>query len=260
MLNKTDELAWTVHDLCVNYDHADVLCHISFDLRKGSLAAILGPNGAGKSTLLKASLGLIRPSLGNVLFFGQPFRKSRKRIAYMPQRASVDWDFPMTVGDLVLMGCYGRKRIWERITAEDKHQVMAVLERVGLTEFADRQIGKLSGGQQQRAFLARALMQDADLYFMDELFSAIDMASYQNVVEVLKSLREEGKTVVVVHHDLGNVRQLFDHVVVLNKHLICSGATEECLSKQNIMQAYGRELDLLEQTLSLSRKKRSGEN
>lgn len=258
-MNKQSDLAWSTHDLCVNYDYADVLCHISFSLEKGALAAILGPNGAGKSTLLKASLGLIKPSSGRSLFFGNTFKKIHQRVAYMPQRASVDWSFPMTVLDLVLMGCYGYKGMWGRITSVDRNEALGILERVGLIDLANRQISKLSGGQQQRAFLARSLMQKADLYLMDELFAAIDVASYRTVVSVLKDLQAQGKTVVVVHHDLSHIRQIFDHVILLNKHLICCGSVEECLTNDNIFQAYGCELDLLDTTLRLCREKWQGE-
>ena len=257
-MNKDNTIAWAIEDLCVNYDHTDVLCHVSFSLPSGAMAAVIGPNGAGKSTLLKASLGLIRASSGQSLFFGQKFAKVHQKIAYMPQRASVDWDFPMTVLDLVLMGCYGYKGMWNRISAEDRREAMNILEQVGLEAFANRKIGKLSGGQQQRAFLARSLMQKADLYLMDELFSAIDMASYQMVVDVLQDLKKEGKTVVVIHHDLSNVRKLFDHVILLNKHLVCSGSVEKCLTKESIFQAYGCELELLDYTLKLSRGKYQG--
>lgn len=257
-MNKQDKIFWSVHDLCVNYENIDVLCHVSFSLKGGSLTAILGPNGAGKSTLLKASLGLIRPSFGSVRFFDKKCSKVRQRIAYMPQRASVDWEFPMTVLDLVLMGCYGYKGMWGRITADDRREAMEILEKVGLHTFADRQIGKLSGGQQQRAFLARALMQKADLYLMDELFAAIDMTSFETAVNILKELRDQGKTVVVVHHDLSHIRQLFDHVILLNKRLVCWGPTQECLNSKTIFQAYGCELDLLEHSLKLSRDKHLG--
>ncbi|AHK63112.1 High-affinity zinc uptake system ATP-binding protein ZnuC [Chlamydia avium] len=257
-MNKHDDIAWSVHNLCVNYDYADALCHVSFSLKKGALAAVLGPNGAGKSTLLKTSLGLIRPSSGSTLFFGKKFKKVHQRVAYMPQRASVDWDFPMTVLDLVLMGCYSYKGMWGRITEDDRQEAYKILERVGLSNLHDRQIGKLSGGQQQRAFLARSLMQKADLYLMDELFSAIDMASYHTVVDVLQELKSLGKTIVVVHHNLSHVRQLFDHIILLNKHLICCGSVEECLTNKNISQAYGCELDLLDCSLKLSREKQQG--
>ncbi|WP_370545327.1 metal ABC transporter ATP-binding protein [Chlamydia sp. 17-3921] len=236
----------------------DVLCHISFSLGKGSLTAILGPNGAGKSTLLKAALGLVRPSSGYSRFFDQKFSKVRQRVAYMPQRASVDWDFPMTVLDLVLMGCYGYKGMWRRISSEDRREAMKILEKVGLSSLANRQIGKLSGGQQQRAFLARALMQKADLYLMDELFSSIDMASFETAVRILKELKNQGKSVVVVHHDLSHIRQLFDHVILLNKRLVCWGPTDECLNSETIFQTYGCEVGLLEYSLKLSRDKHFG--
>ncbi|WP_035391976.1 metal ABC transporter ATP-binding protein [Chlamydia ibidis] len=252
-------MIWSVHDLCMNYDHTDALCHISFSLPKGgTLTAILGPNGAGKSTLLKASLGLIRPSSGHSLFFGKKFKKVHQHVAYMPQRATIDWEFPMTVLDLVLMGTYGYKGMWGRISSEDRREAFEILERVGLVSVANRQIGKLSGGQQQRAFLARALMQKADLYLMDELFSAIDMASYKTVVEVLKDLKNEGKSIVVVHHDLSHVRQLFDHVILLNKHLVCFGPTDEVLTGESIFRAYGCELDLLDHSLKLSISRQKG--
>lgn len=252
------EAVWSVQDLCVNYDQTDVLCHVSFSMQAGNLIAILGPNGAGKSTLLKSSLGLVRPLSGRSLFFGEPFKKVRHRIAYMPQRISVDWDFPMTVLDLVLMGCYGYKGMWGRITSHDRREAMSVLERVGLEKLCNRQISKLSGGQQQRAFLARALMQKADLYLMDELFAAIDMASYNTVVQVLQELKREGKTIIVVHHDLSHVRQVFDQIILLNKHLICVGPVDQCLTKETISYAYGCELELLDHALQLSRNKQQG--
>ncbi|ANH79090.1 metal ABC transporter ATP-binding protein [Candidatus Chlamydia sanziniae] len=255
---KQNEVSWSVHDLCVNYDRIDVLCHVSFSLGKGTLTAVLGPNGAGKSTLLKASLGLIRSASGRVYFFEKQFKKVRQRIAYMPQRASVDWDFPMTVLNLVLMGCYSYKGMWSRISSDDRNEALHILDRVGLACLANRQISQLSGGQQQRAFLARALMQKADLYLMDELFSAIDMASFKTAVKILQELRDEGKTIVVVHHDLSHVRELFDHVILLNKRLICCGPTEKCLNSDTIFQTYGCELELLDRTLKLSREKQLG--
>lgn len=258
MSSSSNNIVWSVQDLCVNYDHTEVLCHVSFSIHAGNLVAILGPNGAGKSTLLKSSLGLVRPLSGQSLFFGAFFKKVRHRIAYMPQRISVDWDFPMTVLDLVLMGCYGYKGMWGRITSHDRNEAMQVLERVGLEKLYNRQISKLSGGQQQRAFLARALMQKADLYLMDELFAAIDMASYTTVVNVLQELKQEGKTIIVVHHDLSHVRQVFDQIILLNKHLICVGPVEQCLTKETVADAYGCELDLFDQALQLSRNKQQG--
>lgn len=257
MLNK-EGAVWSVENLCVNYDQTDALCRVSFSIHAGSMVAILGPNGAGKSTLLKSSIGLIPSISGRSLFFGKPFKKVRHRIAYMPQRASVDWNFPITVLDLVLMGSYGYKGMWGRITAHDRREAFSILERVGLAAVHDRQISKLSGGQQQRAFLARALMQKADLYLMDELFAAIDMASYKTVISVLKELQQEGKTLVIVHHDLSYVRKIFDHVVLLNKHLVCAGPTDQCFTQEHIFYAYGCELEFLEHTLKLSRSKQEG--
>lgn len=258
-MNKREEIVWNVENLSVNYDQTDALCRVSFSVHAGSMVAILGPNGAGKSTLLKASIGLIQPISGQSLFFGNTFKKARHRIAYMPQRASIDWNFPITVLDLVLMGSYGYKGMWGRITARDRQEAHAILERVGLEKVYDRQISKLSGGQQQRAFLARALMQKADLYLMDELFAAIDMASYKTVIGVLQELQKEGKTLVVVHHDLSYVRKIFDHIILLNKHLVCAGPVEQCFTNEFISYAYGCELEFLDHTLKLSRSKQEGE-
>ncbi|WP_246481884.1 metal ABC transporter ATP-binding protein [Chlamydiifrater volucris] len=253
------DVVWDVRNLCVNYEHSPVLYDVSFSVSSGSLVAILGPNGAGKSTLLKASLGLIKSFSGSVSFFGKKFKKVREKVSYMPQRASVDWDFPITLKELVLTGAYGRKGLFSRISRGDRNEAMEQIAKVGLEKFCDRQIGRLSGGQQQRAFLARALMQKADLYFMDELFSAIDVASTETAINILKQMKSMGKTVVVVHHDLEKVPEIFDSVILLNKRLVAAGSIQDCFSSETIKQAFGRNADLFDRTLKLSKERRSGE-
>ncbi|WP_213357783.1 metal ABC transporter ATP-binding protein [Chlamydiifrater phoenicopteri] len=250
---------WEVRNLCVNYERYPVLYDVSFSVSSGSLVAIVGPNGAGKSTLLKASLGLIKSFSGSVAFFGKKFKKVRKKVSYMPQRASVDWEFPITLMELVLSGAYGRKGLFRKMSREDREEANEQISRVGLEKFCDRQIGKLSGGQQQRAFLARALMQKADLYLMDELFSAIDISSTETAINILKQLKDAGKTVVVVHHDLEKVPEIFDSVVLLNKRLVAAGPIEECFNSDTIKQTFGKNADFFDRTLKLSKERRSGE-
>ena len=200
--------------------------------------AVIGPNGAGKSTLIKAMLGLLKPVSGTVLFWGKPYRHERKRIGYVPQRGSVDWDFPTTVLDVVCMGRYGAAGWIKRISKADKQIALDALDKVGMLEFKNRQISQLSGGQQQRVFLARALAQDAEVYFMDEPFQGVDARTEKAVIDILKKLRNSGKTVVVVHHDLQTVPEYFDWVTLLNIQLIASGPTAEVFTEENLKKTY----------------------
>jgi manganese/zinc/iron transport system ATP- binding protein len=206
------------------------------------MTAIVGPNGAGKSTLLKAALGIIAPLSGTVISFGKPVADVRDRIAYVPQRASVDWDFPARVIDVVLMGLYRQVGLLGRIRGAHRRVARACLERVGMDGFATRQIGQLSGGQQQRVFLARALAQDADLYLLDEPFAGVDAATEKAIIEVLKSLRNAGKTVVAVHHDLSTVQEYFDDVFLINTRRVAEGPIQTAFTTATLQEAYGGRL------------------
>lgn len=234
-----------VHDLTVAYREKPALWDIDLQVPPGVLMAIVGPNGAGKTTLLKSMLGLIRPVSGRVYIHGQPYEKMRKRVAYVPQRGSVDWDFPTSVHELVMMGTYGQLGWIRRPGAAETGRVKQALEQVGLTPFASRQIGQLSGGQQQRAFLARSLVQQADVFILDEPFQGVDAVTEKAVVDLLRGLRAEGKTVVVVHHDLNTVPDYFDHVTLLNVRIIASGLTSDVFTPTNLKQAYGDRVVLL---------------
>lgn len=250
--------AISVQQLSVNYDKTPVLWDLCFEIPQGKLALVAGPNGAGKSTLIKTSLGLIKPISGQISFFNHPLRKVRARIAYVPQRESVDWDFPITVFDLVLMGLYGRQGLLHRTSHKDRRAVMHFLEKVGLESFANRQISQLSGGQQQRAFLARALIQEADLYLMDEPFTGIDIASAKAIVEILQALRDAGKTLLVVHHDLSSVNQIFDWAIWLNIRLVGCGSIESTFTPEMIQKTYGKETVLFDEAAKLSQEKTRG--
>jgi manganese/zinc/iron transport system ATP- binding protein len=228
-----------VHDLTVAYRDKPVLWDVDLLVPPGVLMAIVGPNGAGKTTLIKAMLGLVRPVSGRVLIHGQPYQADKKSVGYVPQRGTVDWDFPTTVFDVVLMGTYGQLGWFRRPGALQKDQARDALARVGMTEFADRQISQLSGGQQQRVFLARALVQQAPVYFMDEPFQGVDAVTERAIVTILQELRTQGRTVLVVHHDLSTVPEYFDWVTILNVRRIASGPTAEAFTPANLKAAYG---------------------
>ncbi|MEI7684360.1 MAG: metal ABC transporter ATP-binding protein [Planctomycetota bacterium] len=246
MIDTTDPAILDIHDVTVSYHRRPVLWNVDWTLREPSLVGIVGPNGAGKSTLLKAILGLVPLVSGNVSIFGQPLDRVRGRVAYVPQRESVDWDFPVSVLDVVLMGTYGRLGWFRRPGAAEKTLAHACLEQVGLADFAARQIGQLSGGQQQRTFLARALAQQADIYFLDEPFAGIDAASEQAILDLLQGLRAQGKTACVVHHDLRAAPSYFDHVLLLNVRLLASGRTREVFTEDNLRKTYGGRLAILD--------------
>jgi manganese/zinc/iron transport system ATP- binding protein len=238
-MTKRDALALEVSDLTVAYRNRPVLWDLDLDVPPGVLMAIIGPNGAGKTTLIKAVLGLIKPTAGRVLVFGKPIAQQSRLVGYVPQRTSVDWDFPTTVLDVVTMGSY-RSLGWVRRPGKAQLDLaVESLEKVGMLEFADRQISQLSGGQQQRVFLARALVQQAEVYFMDEPFQGVDAATEKAIVVLLKEMRASGKTLVVVHHDLQTVSEYFDWVTMLNVRSICSGPVGEVFTEDNLRQAYG---------------------
>lgn len=239
-------LAVHVEDLTVSYAARPVLWDIDFDIPPGVMAAIVGPNGAGKSTLIKSILGLIRPTAGHVTILGRPYSAQRRRVGYVPQRSSVDWDFPTTAIDVVMMGLYGQLGWFRRPGAKDREKAMDALTRVGMEDFASRQISQLSGGQQQRVFLARALVQDADVYFLDEPMAGVDATTERAIVAILHALRDAGKTVIVVHHDLQTVRTYFDWMVILNIRVIAQGPVSEVYTGENLRRAYGGQVALLD--------------
>jgi manganese/zinc/iron transport system ATP- binding protein len=232
-------LAVQITDLTVAYREKPVLWDVDLDVPKGVLMAIVGPNGAGKTTLIKAALGLIRPAAGQVLIYGQPYVQQRRLVGYVPQRSSVDWDFPTSVLDVVTMGRYGTLGWVRRPGRRERELAMDALDKVGMSDFADRQISQLSGGQQQRVFLARALVQDAQVYFMDEPFQGVDAKTERAIVTLLQGLRQAGKTVAVVHHDLQTVPEYFDWVMLLNVRRIASGPVAEVFTEANLRLAYG---------------------
>ena len=236
-----------VHDLTVAYRTQPVLWDVDLDLPAGRLIAIVGPNGAGKSTLLKAILGLVRPLTGHVRIFGEPYEQRRSWVGYVPQRESVDWDFPTHALDVVTMGLYGQVGWLRRPSKHHRDAAMSCLEKVGLADLAKRQISQLSGGQQQRVFLARALAQDARLYLMDEPFAGVDATTERAILGLLQELRSTGRTVVAVHHDLQTVADYFDHVALLNLRLIASGPVEATLTPETVQQAYGGRATVLSQ-------------
>jgi len=236
-----------VHDVTVAYGRQPVLWDVDWTLREPALVAIVGPNGAGKSTLLKAILGLVPLLTGHVRIFGEPVERVRRRLAYVPQRESVDWDFPATVFDVVLMGTYRRLGWFRRPGRAERQLAQQCLERLGLNGLERRQIGELSGGQQQRVFLARALAQQAELYLMDEPLAGVDAATERIVLNLLQELRHQGRTLIVVHHDLRTVPEWFEQVVLLNTRIIASGPTQEVFTPENLSKTYGGRLVILEQ-------------
>lgn len=244
-MTQSQEIVVKVEDMTVAYNEKPVLWDIDLNIPKGVLMAIVGPNGAGKSTLIKSMLGLVTPVSGYVLFNGKKYDEQRKYIGYVPQRGSVDWDFPTTVLDVVLMGRYGHIGWFKRTRKDDRQLALEALEKVDMAAFAKRQISQLSGGQQQRVFLARALVQDADIYFMDEPFQGVDAKTEKAVIAILKELRQRGKTVIVVHHDLQTVAEYFDWVTLLNTQLIASGPVETAFTDDNLRLAYRTTSDIL---------------
>lgn len=236
---KEQKLAIAVDDLTVAYNYKPVLWDIDLAIPEGVLMAIVGPNGAGKSTLIKAILGIIDPIAGSVSIYGEPYKEQRKLVGYVPQKGSVDWDFPTTALDVVMMGTYGSLGWIKRPGKKERKTALESLEKVGMLSFKDRQISQLSGGQQQRVFLARALAQDAAIYFMDEPFQGVDATTEITIINILKELRKAGKTVVVVHHDLQTVPEYFDWVTFLNVKKIATGPVKEIFNDDNLTKTYG---------------------
>lgn len=236
-----------IHDMTVAYDRKPVLWDIDLAVAQNKLIAVVGPNGAGKSTLIKAVLGLVPRAGGRVDIFGKPYEMQRSLVGYVPQRESVDWDFPVSAMEVVLMGRYGHIGWLKRAGSDDVERAMASLKQVGMAGFADRQISRLSGGQQQRVFLARALAQDAALYFMDEPFSGVDAATEQAILQTLHELRDAGKTVIVVHHTLHTVKEYFDHAIFLNLRVVAHGPIDEVFTEENLKKTYGGRLSILDQ-------------
>ena len=235
----------TVKNLSMRYQHKPVLTDVSFDIPEGKTIAIVGPNGAGKSTLLKGIMGLEPLIEGHVSFFGEPLADKRLSTAYVPQREEIDWDFPISVMDVVLMGRHGQLKLWQRPGKLDHEIAEQALKDLQMWDFRDRQISQLSGGQQQRVFLARALAQQANLYLMDEPFAGVDVATEKAIIELFKNLKAQGKTIVCVHHDLNTVGEYFDWILFINARLVAAGPVEEVLTKENLQKTYGGRLSLL---------------
>ncbi len=238
--------ALSVRDLTVSYDSEPVLEGVSFTVGTGRLVGVVGPNGAGKSTMIKAIVGTLPVDSGDVEVLGERGKKALRKITYVPQRGSVDWDFPVTVLDVVNQGRYGHLGLLGRMTADDRRVVADAISKVGLQDLARRQIGELSGGQQQRVFLARALAQRGDVYLMDEPFVGVDAATESAIVEVLRELRDSGRTVLVVHHDLATAPEYFDSILLLNKELIAFGDTHDVFTRDHLQHAYGGRLAIFE--------------
>jgi manganese/zinc/iron transport system ATP- binding protein len=229
----------------VSYGKNPVLWNIDFTLPQGSLTGIIGPNGAGKSSLIKAIMGLMEINNGYIKIFDQDLEKARKKISYVPQRESVDWDFPASALDIVMMGTYAKLGLFKRPGRKEKDLALECLKKVGMEKFRDRQISELSGGQQQRVFIARALAQEAEIYFMDEPFAGVDISTENMIVDLLKSMAKAGKTVIVVHHDIHSAPKYFDWIIMLNMYLVASGPTEEVLSEALLEKTFGGKLSLL---------------
>ncbi len=247
-----------IHQLTVNYEKTSALWEINLSIPEGSLTGIIGPNGAGKSTLLKALLGIVRPLAGSVHFWGKPFKKVKEKIAYVPQKGSIDWEFPITVLDVVLMGRYGKLKGLKWYRKADKEAALTILRRLDMASLADRQISALSGGQQQRLFIARALLQGAEILLLDEPFAGVDKVTEQVIMTLLQTLRDEGKTILVVHHDLKTATTYFDQALLLNTSVVAFGEVEEVLTPENLARAYGDKEELFSEATRLSKEQKAG--
>ena len=245
MITHVENPIVEVHDLTVSYNNKPVLWNIDFTLPAGQMIGIIGPNGAGKSTLLNSLMDLVPSASGYIKLFNDDLDKVRHKISYVPQRESVDWDFPASVMDVALMGRYNAKNIFGRFSKEDKEIAAESLKRVNMMDYANRQISQLSGGQQQRAFLARALAQQADLYLMDEPFAGVDASTEKSIIDLFLSMKKEGKTIIVVHHDLQSAIDYFDWVLLINTRLVASGAVKDVFTTELLQETYGGKLTLL---------------
>ncbi len=255
MKNDSNIPAIEVHNLTVSYNRRPVLWDIDFALPKGKIIGVIGPNGAGKSTLIKAIMGLVPSISGYAKVFGKSLEEMRESISYVPQRESVDWDFPANVMDVVLMGRYKKSNLLRRLSKKDREIAKAALEKVNMLEFSDRQISQLSGGQQQRVFIARSLAQQAGLYLMDEPFAGVDAASEEAILTLLTEMKAAGKTMLIVHHDLNTAKHFFDWIILLNTRLIGAGPKEEIFTYEKLGEAYGSKLTILSQLADLIEKK-----
>lgn len=244
--------------LNINYGKIPILWDVAFQIPKGLIIGIIGPNGAGKSTLLKAVLGLVKPLSGKIAISGRPASESRKKIAYVPQRESVDWDFPITALEVVLMGRYGRLGLFGRARKADKEAARSALELVGMSAYADRQISQLSGGQQQRLFIARALVQEADLFLLDEPFAGVDLTTEKAIMELLRRQRDLGKTIFIVHHDFLTVEEYFDWALLLNTRLVGCGPVKDVFNRDNLKKTFGKSQLLFAEAAILAAKTQSG--
>jgi manganese/zinc/iron transport system ATP- binding protein len=254
MITQVPQPVLEVHDLTVSYDQHPVLWNVDLSLPAGKLIGILGPNGAGKSTLIKSIMGLIEPTSGYIKIFDKPLPEVRSRISYVPQRESVDWNFPASVLDVVVMGTYGKLGLFRRSGKKERQIAMDALAQVGMSGYSKRQISELSGGQQQRVFIARALAQQADLYLMDEPFAGVDMATETAIFQLLQDMARSGKTVLVVHHDIHSAMNFFEWVIMLNLHLVASGPKDQVMTEELLRKTYGGKLNLLTQVTDLIRK------
>ena len=239
--------ALEAHNITVIYHKKPVLWNIDFTLPQGEMIGIMGPNGAGKSTLIKALLGLVPLNSGYARLLGAELKQVRQRVSYIPQRQTIDWDFPATVEEVVMMGRFPHLGLFRRIGKEDRRLVKEALEQVSMSEFAQRQISQLSGGQQQRVFLARALAQQADLYLLDEPFVGVDASTEQSIIQLLRNMREAGKTIVVVHHDLHTAPEYFNYLVLVNASLIACGPTKDVFTDELLRSTYSGKLTVLSQ-------------
>lgn len=246
-----NNFAIEVNNLTVSYSKKPALKGIDLKIPHGKIVGIIGPNGAGKSTLIKGMLGLIPLDSGEIKVFGKSLKENFPRISYIPQRESFDWDFPVVVQDVVMMGRYPHLKLFQKISDEDKAKVKAALQKVEMLEYAERQIRLLSGGQQQRIFIARALAQESDILFLDEPFVGIDAATETTIFAIMRKLKSEGKTILVVHHDLGRVTDYFDLVILINQRLIAYGKTSEKFNRDNLIKTYGGRLTILDKTEQL---------
>jgi ABC-type Mn2+/Zn2+ transport system ATPase subunit len=247
MPKNMNEKTITIEGLSVSYGKKRALTNLFLEIGSGKIYGLLGPNGAGKSTLFKAILGLIKPNAGKVLVEGQSIETQRKKVVYLPQKTEVDWDFPATVAEIVATGRYPHKKLLQRLDKHDHELTMEALHEVGMEQYSKRQIGELSGGQQQRVFLARALCQQAEIFLLDEPFVGVDATTEEKIMQILKRLASEGKTLLVVHHDLSSVPKYFDCVILINQRLIAFGPTGTAFTKENITQAYSGQLPILHQ-------------
>lgn len=254
MVQHVEDPIIELHNVTIAYNRKPVLWNADYTLPKGTLIGVIGPNGSGKTTMIKGIMGLVPLSSGYVRLFGKDLNQVRNRVSYVPQRGSVDWDFPASVIDVVLMGRAKPRNLWRKYSKDDKRIALESLQKVKMERFANRQISELSGGQQQRVFLARSLAQEADLYLMDEPFAGVDVATEDAIMDLLKDMRAKNKTIMVVHHDLQTVQEYFDWVILLNTRLVASGPMQEVFHKELLYETYGGKLNILAQVGELIEK------